>query len=65
MMPAVSESLNVSSMAPVSGADRENRRPLGGVVPGCRSLVQSCAFGPAEYLLQVVLPVPETNQEQT
>lgn len=41
MMPAASELLMYSSMALVSGADREKSLPLGGDEPGRRSMAQS------------------------
>ena len=39
--PAASESLIYFSMALVSGEDRENNHPLGGEVPGTKSMAQS------------------------
>ena len=41
MMPAARDSLRYLSIAAVSGRDSENRHPLGGVVPGWRSIAQS------------------------
>uniref|UniRef100_A0A0E9W6G3 Uncharacterized protein n=1 Tax=Anguilla anguilla TaxID=7936 RepID=A0A0E9W6G3_ANGAN len=41
MMPAVKDSWRYLFIASVSGRDRENNRPLVGVVPGFRSMVQS------------------------
>ena len=41
MMPAASELLMYSSIALVSGADREKSLPLGGDKPGRRSMAQS------------------------
>ena len=41
MMPAARPSLIYVSIAPLSGTDREYRRPLGGVAPGWRLMAQS------------------------
>ena len=41
MIPAVRDSERYFSMASVSGLERENSRPLGGVVPDFSSIAQS------------------------
>lgn len=41
MMPAANKLLMYFSMALVSGADKEKIQPLGGDVPGRRSIAQS------------------------
>ena len=41
IIPTVRDSKRYFSIASVSGLDKENRRPLGGVVPHLRSIAQS------------------------